>query len=342
MSTQPKPLLFLTGATGYIGYHVLLSALRSGWTVRAAVRSVSSAKSKLLSAPTLSSNPSLAANLTFVPVPDILAPDAYASAVTSDVTHIIHCASPLASPHVKDFDAELIQPAIKGTLEILRAAAAAPSVQRVVITSSVVANRLITSTPDTVTTAASRVPLPQGPFDGVFPAYAASKIAALNEAEAWIEREKPSFDVVHIHPGFVIGANELATSTKELATGTPAAAIAHLVDPDGSRSGPKPGLAIDIRDVAEVHVAALEKGKVVGNRSYGVTQGVVWGNAFAVVKGRFPEAVERGVFVDKEAPTIPAPWDASETERVFGIKFRGFEESVASVAEQWVELAGRK
>ena len=339
MSTQTKTLLLLTGATGYIGYHVLLSALRSGWTVRAAVRSVSSAQSKLLSTPTLSSNPSLAANLTFVSVPDILAPDAYASAVTGGVTHIIHCASPLASPHYKDFDTEIIQPAIKGTMEILRAAASAPSVQRVVITSSVVANRLLTTTPDIVTTAASRVPLPQGPFDGVFPAYAASKIAALNEAEAWIQREKPSFDVVHIHPGFVIGANELATSTQELGTGTAAAAIAHLVDPDGSRSGPKPGLAIDIRDVAEVHFAALDQGKVAGNRSYGATQGVVWGDAFAVVERRFPEAVKAGVFRDLEAPTIPAPWDASETERVFGMKFRSFEESVGSVAGQWVELA---
>ncbi|MCJ1326210.1 hypothetical protein MMC10_002874 [Thelotrema lepadinum] len=341
MSTETKPLLLLTGATGYIGYQVLISALRSGWAVRAAVRSISSAQAKLLSTPTLSSTPSLAANLTFVEVPDILAPGAYVSAVTS-VTHIIHCASPIAHPHFTNHDADIIQPAIKGTLELLRAAASVPSVQRVVITSSVVANRLLTASPDLVTTAASRVALPEGPFDGIFPAYCASKIAALNEAEAWLAQEKPAFDVVHIHPGFVLGANELATTTKELASGTPAAAIAHLVGPDGKATGPKPGYAVDIRDVAHVHVAALDGEKVAGNRSYGVTHAVVWGDAFGVVEREFPEAVKGGVFKDREAPTFAAPWDASETERVLGIKFRSYEESVVSVAGQWLELLGKE
>ena len=343
-ASQTKPLLLLTGATGYIGFRVLLSALEAGWTVRAAVRSISSAKSKLLSTPTISSSPSLSSRLTFVEVPDILAPGAYAQAV-ADVTHIIHCASPLSSANVTDYEAELIAPAVQGTLEILRAAASAstPTVQRIVITSSVIANMVPSQGPDIVTTAATRIPhRPKGPFDNGFAAYGASKIAALNEAEAWVAREKPAFDVVHVHPAFVLGANELATTTTELATGTAAAGIAHLVIPDSPRAGPLPGIAIDVRDVAFVHVAALDKEKIPGNRSYGVSQPVVWGDAFEIVKRRFPEAVENRIFAEKERNTPTVNWDARETEEVFGFTFKPFEESVVGVAGQWIELVSKK
>ena len=184
--------------------------------------------------------------------------------------------------------------------------------------------------------------MPKGQYDGMFEAYGASKAAALNEAEAWVAREKPGFDVVHIQPGFVVGANELATTTDELATGTPVAAIAHLVTSKSIVAGPKPGLGIDINDVAYVHVAALDKEKIPGNRSYGVTQAVVWGHAFEIVKRKFPEAVEEGVFRDQEVDTQLAPWDARETEKVFGITFKPFEESVTSVARQWAELASKQ
>ena len=94
-----------------------------GYHVRAAVRSESKASSLPRSA-----------NLEIVTVPDIVAPDAYTSAI-KNVTSVIHCASPYHFC-VTDNERDLLLPAREGTLNILRAAAKETSVKRVIITSS--------------------------------------------------------------------------------------------------------------------------------------------------------------------------------------------------------------
>jgi len=72
-------------------------------------------------------------NLELVTVPDIVAPDAYTTAVKG-VNAIIHVASPY---HFKvEKSEELLIPAREGTLNILRSAAKEATVKRVVITSS--------------------------------------------------------------------------------------------------------------------------------------------------------------------------------------------------------------
>lgn len=55
-----------------------------------------------------------------------------------------------------------------------------------------------------------------GPYESTFAAYAASKVAALYCAEAWMVRERPAFDVVYLHPGFVLGRNDNATSHRQV------------------------------------------------------------------------------------------------------------------------------
>lgn len=87
--------LLITGATGFIGFKVLLGAPRAGYSVRAAIRSPEKAKA-------LASHPKITAsgktdNLSFVEVPDIACDGAYDEAI-KDVTYVIHLASPLPSP----------------------------------------------------------------------------------------------------------------------------------------------------------------------------------------------------------------------------------------------------
>lgn len=66
-------------------------------------------------------------------VPDIVAPNAFADAV-KNVTAIVHCASPFTFQIENNED--FLVPAREGTLNVLRSAAAEPSVKRIVITSS--------------------------------------------------------------------------------------------------------------------------------------------------------------------------------------------------------------
>jgi nucleoside-diphosphate-sugar epimerase len=120
----------LTGGTGHIGFATLIEALRKGYKVRAAIRRESSiAEIKA----TKSVQPYLD-NLSFIIVPDITADGAFDEAL-KDVEKVIHIASPLARPS-EDYEADIIQPAIRGTLSILTSALKYPGIKRVVITSS--------------------------------------------------------------------------------------------------------------------------------------------------------------------------------------------------------------
>lgn len=164
-----SPDLLITGATGFIGFKVLLGALEEGYSVRAAVRSPEKGRF-------LASHPKLLAlgvvpdRLSLVEVPDICRDGAYDDAIQG-VRYVIHSASPLPRPSL-DPQTGVYEPNIKSVSTLLRSALMVQSLRRVVITFSVMANTFFLpgSTQDE-TTAESRVPEPPGPFDAVGPAY---------------------------------------------------------------------------------------------------------------------------------------------------------------------------
>jgi nucleoside-diphosphate-sugar epimerase len=124
--------VLLTGANGFVGSHVLAQLLARGWSVRAVVRSQAKADQVAADFPNMSSQ------LDFGIVPDITVPGAFNSVVQSSPPFdtVIHTASPFLYRVIKD-NREFLDPAIKGTTEVLKSVKAfAPTVTRVVITSS--------------------------------------------------------------------------------------------------------------------------------------------------------------------------------------------------------------
>jgi nucleoside-diphosphate-sugar epimerase len=122
----------LTGANGFIGSHILEQLLAQGYSVRAIVRSQAKAQQ------VISDFPNYGSKLDTGVVPDITAPGAFDEAVKSNPPFdtVIHTASPFLYRVISD-NQEFIEPAIKGTVEILKSVKAhAPEVKRVVITSS--------------------------------------------------------------------------------------------------------------------------------------------------------------------------------------------------------------
>ena len=67
-------LVLITGGTGHLGYRTLVDALEASYTVRAAVRSPSKGD-QILAAPSIKAL-NVGPKLTFVNVPDIVAPAA--------------------------------------------------------------------------------------------------------------------------------------------------------------------------------------------------------------------------------------------------------------------------
>ncbi|KAI9858731.1 MAG: hypothetical protein M1813_007363 [Trichoglossum hirsutum] len=335
-------LVLITGTTGHLGFRTLIHALSAGYNVRAAVRSQAKANA-IISHPQIQFlNPG--SRLTFVIVPDLTAPNAYDEAV-QDVSYIIHIASPLAGRNVpaSQRGAHFILPAVRGTLGMLEAANRSGSVRRVVITSSIVAMipvpRLIglerSKRPVLPT---DRVPFVSGPYDTEFDAYAASKVAALQEAEAWIATERPEFDVVFLHPSFVEGRNDLAMNTREALKGTNAIVLGIVL---GQKMGSTASASVHNEDVARVHVQALNS-EVSGNTSYILSQKARWGDVKDIVQREFPEAVRKRILPNSgSARTHEVPIDASLTEQTFGFTHLGFEEQVKSVVGHYLELRTR-
>jgi nucleoside-diphosphate-sugar epimerase len=339
-----KPLVLITGATGHVGFRTLLHALHSGYSVRIAVRSEAKA-AFILARPQIQSILHRA-DISFVIVPDITVPHAYDQAVQG-VTHIIHIASPLATSDripPAQHDEYFIKPAVQGTVGMLEAAKGCASVRRVVITSSIVAlvpapqmqGKEPRTTPVLPT---DRVPFVEGPYETEFEAYSASKVAALQHAEEWVEKEKPSFDIVYLHPSFVIGRNELATTTAEVMKGTNAIIIAMLL---GKKFGPYAGAMVHVEDVARVHIQALSA-SIPGNKSYILSQQSTWGSAKEHAAQSFPDAFERRLLLSNgSVKSTPLPTDTSLTESTFGLKFAGFDAQVASVVGHFLELRTAK
>lgn len=116
-----KPLVLLTGATGFVGAHVLDQLLGlAKYRVLAPVRSTHKAKYFL----DIYSKEISAGDLSFVTNPDLSAPHALDSTLKeNDISYIIHVASPYFTTTSNPIE-ELVKPAVNATRNVLLSALA--------------------------------------------------------------------------------------------------------------------------------------------------------------------------------------------------------------------------
>lgn len=240
-------LVLLTGCSGFIAKHVALKLLNAGFDVRGTVRRLDRGEEvRAAVAPHLAPG---AGTLTFVQA-DLESDAGWADAMVG-VSAVLHTASPFPIAQPKDPQA-LIRPAVEGTARVLQAAADA-GVTRVILTSSV----------------AAVVDLSKGEHlhdeadwcdptkDSATP-YEKSKTLA--ERKGWDIAKARGLDLTTINPGFVLGppldehyGSSLAVVERFLKGKDPMV--------------PPMGLAIvDVRDVAEMHLRALQRPETAGKR----------------------------------------------------------------------------
>src|SRR6266404_1605076 len=133
MTTETRPLVLVTGATGYIAGHCIRELLEHGYRVRGTVRS--------LADPTKTEHlrriaAQLGGSLELVEA-DLTADRGWRDAATG-CTYVQHVASPFPAEVPKD-EMDLIRPAVDGAKRVLQASADSGTVKRVVMTSSVAA-----------------------------------------------------------------------------------------------------------------------------------------------------------------------------------------------------------
>ncbi|KAB8356331.1 hypothetical protein FH972_023915 [Carpinus fangiana] len=336
-------LVLLTGSTGHVGFRSLVTALKAGYRVRAAVRNPKSVKvDKIKASPEIAALNLAPDTLTFVTVPDFLAPGAF-DAAAQGVKYIVHIASPIPEGQATDggFEKLFIEPAVRGTLAVLEAAEKAGTVEKIVVTSSVASilpPSVLGGDDKSIYDANNRVATPPGPFEDSFPAYVASKIAALNEAEAWYKKHTPKFSLIHIHPGVILGPDALVNDIDELLAG---GTNPWLI---GAATGsPEPRLAgtVHVNDVAKVHIDALQP-QIKGLQSFGASISTNWRELEGIVAKDFPEAVKNGTFkIHPDFQVKPINIDSSATEKAFGFKFITFEEQAKDVLQTYLTISSK-
>ncbi|KAL0914982.1 hypothetical protein M5K25_015377 [Dendrobium thyrsiflorum] len=168
----------VTGGSGFIGSWLVRLLLDRGYTVHATVQNLQDdAETKHLEA--LEGAP---ARLRLFQL-NLLDPASIVAALRG-ATGVFHLASPCIVDRVHDPEAQLLEPAVKGTLNVLRAAHDG-GVRRVVVTSST----------------SAIMPSPGWPTDVIW--YPVSKTMA--EKQAWDFAKENGLDLVVVNPGAVMG-----------------------------------------------------------------------------------------------------------------------------------------
>lgn len=247
--------VLVTGGSGFLGAHCVLTLLRHGYRVRTTIRTPGRATEVR---DMLRHGGAGATEALSFATADLTADTGWAEAV-SGCDYVLHVASPFPAALPRHED-DLIIPAREGTLRVLRAARDA-EVRRVVLTSSFAAIGHGHASYGKTFTEKDWTNL-DGP--GVSP-YAKSKTLAERAAWAFADRETGSPEIAVVNPGGLLGpvlGPNLSTSL---------ILIQRLLN----RSMPAlPRLSfnlVDVRDVADLHLRAMVDPAARGERFLAVT-----------------------------------------------------------------------
>ena len=263
--------ILVTGGSGYIAGYLIRQLVAEGWTVNATVRSLKR-EAEVRAALDVPE-----ASLRFFAA-DLMDDAGWAEAVAG-CSHVAHVASPFPPGAVKHED-DLIVPAREGALRALRFAKAA-GVTRFVMTSSVAAIAYGHQGIERPYTEADWTDV-NAPGLG---AYVKSKTIAERAARDWVAANGGGLEFCTINPSAVLGpllSDDFSTSIEF---------VKRLID--GSMPGfPRLGFAVvDVRDLADLHVRALNAPNMANERFIGAGPFLMMKDVGKILRDRLgPEA----------------------------------------------------
>src|ERR1700691_1472396 len=286
--------VLVTGGSGYLGTQLIAALLRDGREVRATVRSLDGEAGVRAAVRRGGADD---AGLELVAA-DLSSDEGWPAALES-VEEVHHVASPIPSAQPKDPD-ELIVPAREGTLRLLRAARDAGA-RRVVLTSSFAAVGYSPKAVRDYTEADWTDPDTPG-----LPPYPRSKAIAERAAWEFIGTEGGDTQLVVMNPTFIAGPS-LVPSLRSTLTHFKAIIEGTMPALPRQRFG-----VVDVRDVAEAHIAAMATPAAAGKRFLLLADGptVTWLGLAQILRDHLGPAGGRGQTVgapgeDPSPLTIP-------------------------------------
>lgn len=234
----------VSGAGGFIASHIVKQLLEKGYTVRGTVRNAADKEKNAH----LWNLPGASERLQLFSA-ELLQPNAFDEPVQGCFA-VFHTASPLPNSKATDPEAEIIKPAVEGTLTMMRSCIKSPDLKVLVVTSSMAA---IAPVPEPDVKSEEHWSDPEGQKSRGSH-YGASKTLAERAVWDFAKSEGAKFRICTICPTLVLGpmlqASPNATNLmlkNWLTNGRP-----NGVCPNDSWS------FVDVRDCAAQHVAAME------------------------------------------------------------------------------------
>jgi dihydroflavonol-4-reductase len=268
-------LILVTGASGYVGKWCVVKLLEKGYRVRGTVRSNAKA-AQVRETVAREVGAEAAARLELVTA-DILDDKGWPEAMAG-VDAVMHVATAIRADEPRD-QSLVIRPAIEGTARVLRFAHAA-GIRRVILTSS------IATVGYGHGQTSGRRTYDETYFTNLDAmrwkwAYCVGKTMA--ERAAWEFARANGLDLTTIHPGAIIGPalDDDASVSVGMVSG--------LLD-NATPALPSNGFSIvDVRDTADMHVAALEKPEAIGQRYLATAEYMPFPRVAALVQELYPD-----------------------------------------------------
>ncbi|KAL6503006.1 hypothetical protein OROHE_024174 [Orobanche hederae] len=319
----------VTGASGFIASWIVKFLLQRGYTVKASVRDPNDPKKTKH----LMALDGAKERLHLIKA-NLLEEGSFDS-IVDGCEGVFHTASPFYHA-VKDPQTELIDPALKGTLNVLRSVAKAPSVKRVVLTSSI-ASVAYNDTPRGPETVINETWWSDAEWcKRAKKWYVLSKTVA--EEAAWKFVKEKGIDMVTICPPMVIGPLLQPTLN------TSCEAILNLVN-DGATSKTECAEAypnssygwVNVKDVALAHILAFENPSANG-RYLTVERVAHYSEIVDIMRELYPDLPIPDKCADDKPFATKYLVSKERAESQLGIEFipvdQGLKETVESLKEK--------
>jgi len=251
--------VLVTGGTGFVAVNIIAQLLKQHYTVKTTLRSLNR-KDEILRALNEAGVNDFS-NITFYEA-DLLS-DAGWNEAAQDCGYVLHTASPFVAEEPKD-ESEMIIPARDGALRVLKAAKKA-GVKRVILTSSFAAigysippdNHIFTEDDWTD----ENTPLP---------AYIKSKTIAEKAAWDFIKAEGGAMEFAVINPVGIFGPFIGNITSASLDT-----VVKGIVEGTIKENAPFTFGVVDVRDVVDIHIKAMNHPRANGQRFLATAEGAM-------------------------------------------------------------------